>query len=211
MEARASRLVIGAFGAVVAMAGLEHGIGEMLQGPIATPGILIESWPNAAAFEVLSGEPAMTLFPNLFLAGVATVVAALVFATWAVRFVVRRHGGLVLIGLAVLLLLVGGGLAPPLIGVILGLAAVRMTAASRTPGAVARALAPLWRWALGVGVICYLGLFPGMVLASAVLGIEEEGLVIGLASGAFASLLIALAGARASDRLAASRATAGAA
>ena len=208
-EARASRLVIGAFGVVVAMAGIEHGIGEVLQGPIAPGGLFIESWPDAVAFEVLSGEPAMTVIPNLLVAGVLTVIVAFGFGAWAVGFVGRRRGGLVLIGLSVLLLLVGGGLAPPLIGVVLGVAASRIGAPSQTPpGAVARRLVPLWPWALAIGVTCYLGLFPGMVIASAVLGVEEQGLVIGLAVGAFVALLVALVAARAADRMAASRAAA---
>jgi hypothetical protein len=205
--ARATRTVVAGFGAVVAIAGLEHGIGELLQGPVAPDALLIESWPDAAAFEVLSGEPAMTVIPNLLVAGLVTVLVASAFGTWAVAFAGRRHGGLVLIGLSVLLLLVGGGLAPPLIGVILGLAATRIGASSRTPaGTFGRALARLWSWALAIGVLAYLGLFPGLVLASALFGLEEPALVIALAATAFGALMVALVAARAADRLGEARA-----
>jgi hypothetical protein len=47
------------------------------------------------------------------------VITALVLAIWSVAFVQRRGGGLVLILLSMALLLVGG-LAPPLVGLILG-------------------------------------------------------------------------------------------
>ena len=52
-----------------------------------------------------------------------------------------------------------------------------------------------------VGVAGYLELFPGMVLASAVFGVESEPLVGLLALLAFGGLLVSLAAARAHDRV----------
>jgi hypothetical protein len=51
VSAGATRTVVAAFGAVVAMAGLEHGIGEVLQGPVApdAPGLLRPRLPARAA------------------------------------------------------------------------------------------------------------------------------------------------------------------
>ena len=43
-------------------------------------------------------------------------------------FIGRKHGGLVLILLSVALILVGGGLGPPILGVIVGFAATRINA-----------------------------------------------------------------------------------
>ena len=198
----ATRVVVSVFGAVVAFAGLEHGIGEILQGPVAPGGLAIESWPNAKAFEILAGEPAMTVIPNLLVTGVLAVVVALAVGAWSVAFVERRHGGLVLIGLSVLLLLVGGGFAPPLIGIILGVAATRIGDVSRrAPGRVARALAPLWPWILGAGVLGYLGLVPGVPVLGWLFGVSDSNLVLGLTLVAFASLLVAPVAARAHDRL----------
>ena len=198
----ATRVVVSVFGAVVAFAGLEHGIGEILQGPVAPGGLAIESWPNAKAFEILAGEPAMTVIPNLLVTGVLAVVVALAVGAWSVAFVERRHGGLVLIGLSVLLLLVGGGFAPPLIGIILGVAATRIGGVSRrAPGHVARALAPLWPWILGAGVLGYLGLVPGVPVLGWLFGVSDSNLVLGLTLVAFASLLVAPVAARAHDRL----------
>jgi hypothetical protein len=123
---RATRVVVGALGALVGLAGVEHGVGEVLQGPGRPEGLVIESWPDAAAFEVLSGEPAMTVVPDLQVTGVLAILVGLTVAVWSIWFVGRRRGGLVLIGLSVLLLLVGGGLFPPLMGIALGAVASRM-------------------------------------------------------------------------------------
>jgi hypothetical protein len=38
-ERSALRRVVAAFGLIVSLAGLEHGVGEMLQGPVAAPGL----------------------------------------------------------------------------------------------------------------------------------------------------------------------------
>jgi hypothetical protein len=198
----ATRVVVSTFGAVVAFAGLEHGIGEILQGPVAPRGPAIESWPDVKGFEVLAGEPAMTVIPNLLVTGVLAVLVALAVGVWSVGFVERRHGGLVLIGLSVLLLLVGGGIAPPLIGIILGVAATRIGAVSRrAPGRVARALAPLWPWVLGAGVLGYLGLVPGVPLVGWLFGVSDSNLVLGLTVVAFGALLLAPVAARVHDRL----------
>lgn len=202
----ATRVVVSTFGAVVAFAGLEHGIGEILQGPVAPRGLAIESWPNARTFEILAGEPAMTLIPNLLVTGVLAVIVALAVGIWSVAFVERRHGGLVLIGLSVFLLLVGGGFAPPLIGIILGVAATRIGVVSRrAPGRVARALAPLWPWVLGAGVVAYLGLVPGVPILSWLYGVGDSNLVLLLTVVAFGALLLAPVAARAHDRLQAGR------
>lgn len=64
--------MITAFGVVVALAGIEHGVGELLQGATRPDGLFIESWPDTAAFEILSGEPAMTVVPSLLAARRAT-------------------------------------------------------------------------------------------------------------------------------------------
>ena len=115
-----ARKTVSTFGAIVGIAGLEHGVGEILQGNIPTNGLVIESWPNIEAYEILAGEPAMTIIPNLLLSGILTVMISIIFILWAVKYVDRRKGGLVLILLSLLLLLIGGGFGPPIMGSIIG-------------------------------------------------------------------------------------------
>jgi len=198
----ATRVVVSVFGALAALAGFEHGLGELLQGWVAPASLVIESWPDVAGFEVVSGEPAMTLIPNLAVSGLVTILVALVLGVWAVWFIDRPRSGLVLIGLSVLLLLVGGGFGPPLIGVLVGVAATRIgRRGSGRPGPIRAGLARTWPWLLGAGVLGYLSLVPGMVLVSRLTGFDDPLVVAGLTVVSFAGLLLALIAARAHDRL----------
>ncbi len=61
----ATRAFASTFGAIMALAGIEHGIGEVLQGNTTPSGVMIQSWPNSAFFRSVAGEPAMTVIPNL--------------------------------------------------------------------------------------------------------------------------------------------------
>ena len=49
----ATRIVVSAFGALAALAGLEHGVGAFVQGWVAPSSVMIESWPDTAGFEVV--------------------------------------------------------------------------------------------------------------------------------------------------------------
>jgi hypothetical protein len=193
--------VVSTFGALAALAGIEHGLGELFQGWAAPSSVVIQSWPDTAGFEVVSGEPAMTLIPNLAVSGMITILVALVLGVWAVWFIERPRGGLVLIGLSLLLLLVGGGFGPPLIGIIAGLTATRMGTGGSKPGPTRAALAGVWPWLLGAGVAGYLSLAPGIVLVSRFTGFDDPIVVAGLTIFSFTMLVLALVAARAHDRL----------
>jgi hypothetical protein len=165
----ATRVTVSAIGTMIALAGIEHGVGEILQGNVASDGIMIESWPESDAFRILSGEPAMTVVPNLLVTGILAVIVSLLFLVWVTAFIQRKHGGLVLILLSLVMLLVGGGFGPPLIGILLGIAATRINAPlgwwrTHLTGGTRWFLATAWPWFLGADLIAFLSLFPGMVL-----------------------------------------------
>jgi hypothetical protein len=201
VASRATRVVVGALGAVVGLAGVEHGIGEVLQGPGRPEGLFIVSWPDAAALEVLAGEPAMTVIPDLQVTGVLAIGAGLAAAVWSIGFAGHRHGGVVLVGLSVLLLLVGGGVVPPVMGIVLGVVATRLgKPSSGVPWALLRGIAPAWPWFLTAALVGYLGLMPGIVVADR-FGWASETLVMGLMVLAFGGFVLALVAARAYDRL----------
>jgi hypothetical protein len=173
----ATGLTVSTFGALAGLAGIEHGIGESLQGNVAPDGVMIESWPDSAAFDILSGEPAMTLVPNLLLTGILATLISLVFLVWATVFAHRKNGGLVLILLSVVMLLVGGGFGPPILGVIVGAAATRINAPPRwwrthLSGGSRRFLAKLWPWFLVAGVVAWLALMPGTILLDLFFGVS---------------------------------------
>jgi hypothetical protein len=77
--------------ALVAVGGFTHGIGELRQGSAAPDGIVFDSWANGPIATNLGGEPAMTLVPNLLVAGVLTMIVSVVIFTWAGRS--ARRGG----------------------------------------------------------------------------------------------------------------------
>jgi hypothetical protein len=202
----ATRIVGSAFGALAALAGVEHGVGEILQGPVRPSSVVIESWPDTARFEILSGEPAMTLVPNMAVTGVLAIITALAVGIWAVWFFQRPHGGLILIGLSVVLLLVGGGFGPPMVTAIIGMAATRIgKERKKEPGLIGSALARAWPWLLGAGLVGYLGLVPGMVLVSRMTSFDNPYLVSGLMFVAFVGLILSLVAARLHDRLTAGK------
>jgi hypothetical protein len=75
----ATRATVSTFGALAGLAGIEHGIGEMLQGNKAPDGMMILSWPGSALFRILAGEPAMTIIPNFLVSGILAVLSSLIF------------------------------------------------------------------------------------------------------------------------------------
>lgn len=207
---RAMGATVAVLGSLTALAGLEHGIGEVLQGNRRPASPFIESWPDAAALEVLAGEPALTLFPSLLIAGLATVAVAVLLGSWAVMLGVRgvglpRRAGTVLSGLSVLLLLVGGGFGPPLIGLLCGAALVAGPAGPPHGGA-RRALAASWRPVLVTTVLAYLALMPGVVVASLLTDAALTTPVAVLSVGSFVGVVLSLAAARARDALASAQA-----
>jgi hypothetical protein len=198
----ATRITVSVFGVLAALAGVEHGVGEILQEAGRPAGLVIESWPDAEAFESLNGEPAMTVVPDLLLTGVLAVIVSVALGVWSVVFAGRRRWGPGLVLLSVLLLLVGGGFGPPLIGVIAGLAASTMGGAGdpRPPGSTSRALGRAWPVILGAAVLGYLALVPGVPLLAIVGDVESAALVAALGLASFAGLFLALVAARQHDR-----------
>jgi hypothetical protein len=201
---RTTRTTVAVLGLIAGMAGIEHGIGEVLQGSAPPPAVVIKSWPNTAAFDILGGEPAMTLVPDLLASGVLSILVGLVFSVWVTLFIHRKHGGLVLILLSLALLLVGGGFGPPLLGLILGLAATRINAPldgwrTYVPAGLRKLLAQAWPWLLGACLVAWLSMFPGTVLLAHFFGVNDPAVVYALALCMFSLLFLTLAAAFSRD------------
>ena len=192
----ATRTTVATFGTLAALAGLEHGIGEIVQGNHAPAAIMIESWPDAPLFEIVGGEPAMTIVPNLLLSGILAVTVSLLVLAWTTRFVQRAYGGPVLMLLSIVLLLVGGGFGPPLLGIILGLAALGINARfvwwrAHLPLGAQRALGAAWPWSFGAALIAWLLVMPGSLLLDYFVGLNERTLYTFIIA-AFGSLLLTI-------------------
>lgn len=187
----ATRTVVRVLGAVAAFAGAEHGLGELTQADPDHGALVIESWPHVAAFEPLNGEPAMTLIPDIRVAGAITVLVSLSLCWWAARSHGVRRDGWVLLGFAALLLLVGGGFGPPVVAGALGVALLHPAPAGRT------GLGRRWRPLLAFTVGAFLALVPGVVLLGWLGWSGTVWLAAALPFLAFTGLLLTLVAARA--------------
>lgn len=149
---RATKTVATAFGILAGLAGLEHGVFELLQGAARPAGLMFPSMgPPCVPEEAWNAcEPALTILPSLLVTGLLAVTLSLALLVWSIFFVERKRGGLVLIILSILLLLFGGGIFPPLIGLVGGAAATRIhrPLPEKLPGRLARTAAVLWPWPL---------------------------------------------------------------
>lgn len=201
-DARQTTLAI--MGAIGAAAGFEHGLGELLQGPVAPDSMFIESWPDSAFYESLSGEPAFTVVPNLALSGVLTMTLSAALLVWFVWFVGRRGTAAVIAGISVALLLVGGGFGPPILGLILATAATKVRSPlnwwrERSPGALRRSLASAWPFLLGACLAAWIGMLVGVASLDYLVGFESVALTMSLLAAAFLLLLSALVSSIARD------------
>lgn len=161
---KATRISALILGLTAGGAGIEHGVFEILQGNARPEGLMIASIgpPCVPELSWNQCEPAMTIIPNFTITGILAVILGIIVLAWSAFFLHRRHGGLILILLCIPLLLFGGGIFPPLIGIIAGALGTRIKKPlqpekSRLSGGPLRILAALWPWALILYVVWILG------------------------------------------------------
>jgi hypothetical protein len=159
---------VSTFGLLAGLGGLTHGVGEVLQGNVAADGIVIDSWTREPIATKLGGEPAMTIVPNLLVAGMLTILVSSALVVWAAAFVERRHGVGVLLLLTVVMLLVGGGFAPPVIGLLGGAAGL----GAHLPMSTRCVPARLWPWAFAISAIDGAFLVAGSVVLVYAVGLN---------------------------------------
>ena len=193
----ATKVTVSTFGAIMGLAGIEHGIGEVLQGNIAPAGLMILSWPGSAFFRSEAGEPAMTIVPNLLVTGILAILFSLIYLVWATRSVQRKHAGLVLMLLSIVMLLVGGGIFPPVIGIFIGALGTKINAPLtwwRTHLSVGlrHFLGKMWPWSFGACLIAWLLLFPGISILGYFFGVNNPNLTVILIFFALGSLLLTI-------------------
>jgi hypothetical protein len=179
-------------GGWMGLAGIEHGIGEILQGSVIPQGVMILSWPDSLFFRVYNGEPAMTILPDMRLTGILAVIFSLLYIGTAVFLAGRRHGGLIMILLTIPMLLFGAGLFPPVLGVLIGLAATRLHARQgvQTGGALRQFLGRNWHWFFSLLIAAWLMLLPGMGALDYFFGIDNPGLLLLIMAAAFMLLYL---------------------
>jgi len=109
----------------------------------------------------------MTIVPNMLVTGILAIFFSLAYLVWATRFNQKKNAGVVLILLSIVMLLVGGGIFPPIIGFIVGILGTRICAPLtwwRTHLSVdlRHFLIRVWPGSFFVCLIAWLLLFPGI-------------------------------------------------
>ena len=161
---KATKAVATWFGISAGMAGLEHGYFEILQGNAQPDGLMIASiGPPCVPEEIWNAcEPAMTIIPNFMITGILAMILGLGIIIWSLGFLQRNHAGWVLILLSVALLLFGGGIFPPLIGIVGGTAGTKINKpfTKKQPGELKKLAARLWPWPLAIFMMWIIGQWP---------------------------------------------------
>ena len=169
-------------GILAGIMGIEHGIGEVLEGDRPTNGLLILSWPDSAFFEIMAGEPAMTIIPNYLLTGLLAILFSGAFLVLLVMPGPDRKAIMILFALLILMLLFGGGFGPPVLGTIAVLIACKRNSPlntwSRLPTKYHQALSRLWPWAFGLCLFGWVMLFPGAALIAFLTGTDNALLMV---------------------------------
>ncbi|TIC79668.1 hypothetical protein E8D34_11815 [Nocardioides sp. GY 10113] len=193
--------VLAAAGGVMAgIGGAVHGVGEVLQGSGRPDGLFIDSWATGRIASNLGGEPGLTVVPDVLVSGVLTLLASAAVVWWSAGHLDHRYGGRVLAVLSLALLLVGGGVGPPVMGLLAALVAgaanrARRGPARRAQGPADRALAATWPTLFWLCLADYALLVVGSLAAGVVLDVDiSDVFVYGLFLTLVLMPLAALAG-----------------
>ena len=157
---RATRVTASTLGVLVGLAGIDHGIFEILQGNTATSGIMIAAIGPAQRFWQYGEETALTIVPNFFVTGVLAVIFGLLVTVWSWVYIDRKYGAGILMLLSIVLFLVGGGFAPIFMAILASLTASQIDKPLKfwraaLPGFISRFLGKTWRAILILFVVCF--------------------------------------------------------
>jgi hypothetical protein len=152
--------VASTLGALVGLAGIDHGIFEILQGHVPPSNILIAAIGPEQRFWVYGEETALTIIPSFLISGILSVILGIVVMVWAIGFVNHKHGAGILMLLSMALFLVGGGFAPIFMALVASLTATRINQPLKfwraiLPGALQKFLGKIWFGVLIVFVLVF--------------------------------------------------------
>jgi hypothetical protein len=160
---RATATTITLLGIIAGLAGLEHGIFEIIRGDVRPESLVFASMGPPCNPEISwnACEPALTIFLSYLPAGILTIIVSLFIIIWSAVFIRSKHGGTVLMLLSVALILTGGGIFPPVIGFISGAVGTRINKPlpKKSPLKITLFAAKLWPWPLVIYMTWIFGQF----------------------------------------------------
>jgi hypothetical protein len=156
----ATKTVASTFGVLVGLAGIQHGIFEILQGNVATNDFMIDAIGTEQMFWEYSTETALTIIPNFLITGIFAVIFGLLVTIWSWAFIERKYGAWIFGLLSLILWLIGGGFAPILMALFSFLAAIKIKSSlswwrNHLPISLGNFLSKLWPWSLIVYVLVF--------------------------------------------------------
>ncbi len=190
---KATETTVRIFGGLMGLAGIEHGVGEILQGSRAPQGIFILSWPDSPFFRIMGGEPALTVVPNLLITGILAVLFSAAYLLCAVLYTRRQSSGRALMLLSIPMLLAGAGIFPPVLGLLIGAAAGRSSCgpawwAKILPNRAHQNFGTAWPVLIIICMAAWLLMFPGLNILSHFFGVTDDTLMLILLAAALVSL-----------------------
>ncbi len=193
----ATRIFTQTFGTFMALAGIEHGIGEVLQGNTKPAGVMILSWPESTFYSAVGGEPALTLIPNMLVSGIVTIIVSLALLAWVLLFVQRKHGGLIMVLISLALLLVGGGIFPPILAMLAAIAGGKINSPltwwrKHLSIDYRRLMSRLWLLFYWGGILTFLAMLPGLSILSYFFGIDGSVFILVILCCMLLSLALAM-------------------
>jgi hypothetical protein len=182
--ASGTRLTASTFGVLAGIGGITHAVGEMQQGGVRPDGVFVASWSDGPIARAMDGDPAFVLVPNLLLAGLLTLIVSGVVVAWSANLLRRERGGATLAVLSFAMLLAGGGVGPPVIGMLAGWAASGIGRPpsgwiTRVSPRARRALAAAWPWMFGAAAVDGLFLFVGSLALIVAFEVERADVFLG--------------------------------
>jgi hypothetical protein len=149
----ATRISASSIGALAGFAGMEHGFFEIIQGNVKTGGLIINAIGSSQRFWELGGECAFTIIPNFLITGILAMFMGMIVIVWSITFIHRKFAAWILMSLSIIMFLVGGGFAPPVLAILAIILATRINkplkwAKKYLPRKLLAIFAWLWPWSL---------------------------------------------------------------
>lgn len=149
----ATKILAQALGILVGLAGIEHGIFEVLQGNVATSGLMIQAIGPSQRFWEHGTETALTIIPNYLVTGILAIIFGVLVTAWTIMFLDKKYGGGILLLLSIMLWLFGGGFAPIFMAIFASAIATRINKPlnwwrTHLSTNTLRFFAKLWPWSI---------------------------------------------------------------
>ena len=139
----------------------------------------------------------MTIIPNLLITGILAIFISMVLLMWATLFVQRKNGGLIMMLLSIAMLLVGGGIFPPILGIIIGAVGTKINSPltwwhAHLPMRFRRFAGKLWVWSYIACIIAWLTMFPGLAFIGYFFRVNDPTLILVILFFALGTLILTI-------------------